>query len=260
MAEKIEIINNALVVTNTGTGIISISEPAKDYWYKEFDLQAGRIVLYDANGLKGDQQIVYKPIPLADDNAINSALTPFTEATFRTFVFDNLGKSSLGTGAIERLIDGESTAISQNPTGLGIANSIQVEYGAAIGNANTDVMLALDGTLTFNKAGTYRIKIAIQFGRVGNPSASKILFRVIDSNGDQLGRSVGYLISSGDETKYFENDTWLPVTAGLTVRTEVMRDSSGVNTGGLVSITPTDEGVNTWNFAPTAAIRVERFI
>ena len=259
MAKKIEIIGSGVFITDTISGIKEVSQLAKDTWYLEKELINSRIQMYDTNGTNDlANKSVFPTIALAV--AVDSTGTPFTASTFRTFCTDNLGKSSLVTGAIERLIDGESTAISQNPTGLGIANSIQVEYGAAIGNANTDVMLALDGTLTFNKAGTYRIKIAIQFGRVGNPSASKILFRVIDSNGDQLGRSVGYLISSGDETKYFENDTWLPVTAGLTVRTEVMRDSSGVNTGGLVSITPTDEGVNTWNFAPTAAIRVERFI
>jgi len=92
MAEKIEIINNALVVTNTGTGIISISEPSKDYWYKESDLQIGRVTFYDANGLKGDFQITQPIINLSD--AVDSELTPFTESTFRTFCTANLGKSS----------------------------------------------------------------------------------------------------------------------------------------------------------------------
>ena len=258
MSKKFTIVDNALVMQDTITSVIELDEPAKDVYFDNYALNKGFILITQKDGSRTADIGISNQIAIS--SAVDSNDVIFDVDTFRAFARLSLGKSSLVTGAIERLIDGESTAISQNPTGLGIANSIQVEYGVAIGNANTDVMLALDGTLTFNKAGTYRIKIAIQFGRVGNPSASKILFRVIDSNGDQLGRSVGYLISSGDETKYFENDTWLPVTAGLTVRTEVMRDSSGVNTGGLVSITPTDEGVNTWNFAPTAAIRVERFI
>lgn len=185
--------------------------------------------------------------------------------TFIDWCENSLGKYSLQASGlfskmiVERLINQQSSALNQNPTGLGPDNAIQIEYGPGSGTISDDVMISSTGVLTFNKAGTYRIKIALQFGRTGNPSSSILLFRVIDINNIQLGRSIGYLVSSSDETSYLENDTWLTVPAGFVVKSQVMRDASGINSGGLTSITPSVSGGNEWNFVPTASIRVLKF-
>ena len=262
MAAKIEIVDNALVITDTDTGMIMHDVPAKDHYYNNTQLKKGNVQIYDVYGLNEDLAKIFTD-SLA--NTVDENDVVFTDTTFRDFARLNLGKSSPQASGIfsemivERLINSESAALTQSPTGLGAVNAKQIEYGAAVGTISDDVMMTSDGVLTFNKAGSYRIKISLQFGRSGNPSSSVLLFRVTDINGVQLGRSIGYLISSSDETNYLENDTWLTVPAGFVVKSEVMRDASGINAGGLVSISPTDEGVGTWNFVPTAAIRVLKF-
>lgn len=160
---------------------------------------------------------------------------------------------------VERLLDATATDLTQNPTGLGIANAIQINFGAAQGGALEPYTLGADGSLTINEAGTYRIKVALQFGRSGAAGVSELLFRVL-TNGVQAGRSVAAKLVNSNDEKYFENDNWVNIPAGLVITFEVMRDVVGNNSGGLIAYTPTNEGVGTWNDAPSAALRLERWI
>tara|TARA_R110000850_G_C9894210_1_gene459213 strand:+ start:290 stop:850 length:561 start_codon:yes stop_codon:yes gene_type:complete len=159
---------------------------------------------------------------------------------------------------IERLFDGESVAANQQPAGLGVANSAQIEFGPAFGTGSDPVQMGADGTVTINTAGTYRVKIAVQFGRTGGGGTSLILFRV-RVNGVQSGRSIAAKIENADAEQYFENDTWLTVPAATELRFDLMRDASGNNSGGLFAVTPTVEA-GSWDLAPTAAIRLERWV
>ena len=109
------------------------------------------------------------------------------------------------------------------------------------------------GVLTVNKTQLYRIKISLQFGRVGSAGVAELLFRVL-GDGVQLGRSIAFKIGDADETMYFENDTWLVLSEGLELTFEVMRDSGGNDSGGLIQTVPT----GSWNTAPTAMLRIER--
>jgi hypothetical protein len=160
---------------------------------------------------------------------------------------------------IERLIDGTSLAASQEPTGLGIANSINVEFGAAIGTGSDPVEMDVNGLLTFNDTGLYRIKIVFQFGRTGQSGNSEILFRFL-INGVQLGRSVGAKLGNADDLQYIDIDNWFNVPAGTTLATQIMRDNSGDDSGGLFRTLPTNEGAGTWNDVPCAVVRVERWV
>lgn len=161
---------------------------------------------------------------------------------------------------IERIFDGLSTAATQNPGGTGIANELQVEFGPAINTGSDPVSMDVNGTVTFNDAGTYRIKIALQFGRSGSVSESVLLFRVTDGSNVQLGRSIASKLDNANITAYLENDTWLTVPAAFVVKFQIMRDNNGNNSGGLIATIPDPEGAGTWNDAPTAAIRVERWV
>lgn len=155
--------------------------------------------------------------------------------------------------SMERLVDGVSVAATQNPTSLGDAGAIGIEFGPAVGSASDPVNLLASGILQINEGGLYRIKIALQFGRVGGAGTSEMLFRV-SVGGVQTGRSIAFKIDNADETKYFENDTWIVLPSNVEICFEVMRDSSGNNSGGLIQTIPT----GTWNTAPSSALRVER--
>lgn len=162
----------------------------------------------------------------------------------------------VGSMLIDRLIEGISLSASQEPTGKGIANAKNLEFGAAV--VGTDVSLSVGGQLTFHTAGLYRIKVVFQFGRTGQSGTSEILFRFL-INGVQLGRSVGAKLGNADALEYIDIDNWFNVPAGTTLDTQVMRDISGDDSGGCFTTSPTDEGAGTWNDVPCAVMRVERW-
>lgn len=186
-----------------------------------------------------------------------NSISPTIHANYAQVMLDNASmRDEVGSFLIEREIEGVSVAASQQPTGLGIANAINVEFGPAI--VGTAVSLDVNGQLTFHTAGLYRIKVVFQFGRTGSSGTSEILFRFL-INGVQLGRSVGAKLGNADALNYIDIDNWFNVPAGTTLDTQIMRDNSGHNSGGLFQTVPTDEGVNTWNEVPCSVIRVERW-
>ena len=158
---------------------------------------------------------------------------------------------------VERLIDGSSTAISQEPNGKGFASAIDVNFGPAITTAAVDLSAA--GVLTFKESGMYSLKVSGQIGRTGQSSVSEVFLRFL-VNGVQAGRSVGFKLNNSNVLQYFDIDTTVNIPAGATVAVQFMRDVSGHNSGGLFSVSPTSEGVGTWNDSPSADIRVDRFV
>lgn len=160
---------------------------------------------------------------------------------------------------IERLIEGVSLAVSQEPTGKGIANAINVEFGAAQGTASDPVQLDVNGKATFNEGGLYRIKVVFQFGRTGGAQIAEVLFRFL-VNDVQLGRTVGVKLGNADDLRYIDIDNWFNVPEGATLDVQVMRDNNGNDSGGLFQTLPTDEGAETWNVVPCSVLRIERWI
>lgn len=172
---------------------------------------------------------------------------------------DLINKFDPTTGiVIERVLEAVSLAASQEPTGKGIAESIQVEFGAAQFTGSDPVMIDVDGMVTFNVAGMYRVKSVFQFGRTGASGTSELLFRLL-VNGVQLGRSVGVKLGNSDVLQYIDIDNWFNVPAGTLLTTELMRDDSGSDSGGVFRTTPTDEGAGTWMDVPCTVLRIERW-
>jgi len=153
---------------------------------------------------------------------------------------------------IERLLDASSTASTQLPSGLD--TPLQIEFGAA--QSNDYVSLSAGGALTINTAGLYRLKVNAEIGRTGGSGTSHIFLRAL-LNGAQAGRSVAYLVSNADDNKSFTDEAWLSLPADAVITYEIMRDSAGNNSGGLYAASATTLA---WNDAPTAALRVERFV
>ena len=161
---------------------------------------------------------------------------------------------SVGEMRIERLMDAISDSTSQVPTGTGVVNAIGINFGDAITHSN--YTLDANGKLTILTTGMYRLKLAIQFGRDTNAQIARLLFRVV-VDGVQAGRSVSVFLNNESDRQYIENDNWVNITAGTEIEYQVMRDSGGVNSGGLFATSPTDSA---WNNAPSASLRLERFI
>lgn len=153
---------------------------------------------------------------------------------------------------IERLLDASSTASTQLPSGLD--TPLQIEFGAA--QSNDYVSLSAGGALTINTTGLYRLKVNAEIGRTGGSGTSHIFLRAL-LNGAQAGRSVAYLVSNASDNKSFTDEAWLDLPAGAVITYEIMRDSAGNDSGGLYAASATTLA---WNDAPTAALRVERFV
>lgn len=152
---------------------------------------------------------------------------------------------------VNRLLDAESVAASQLPSGLD--TPLQIEFGPAV--STTDVSLSAAGALTINTTGTYRVKVSVELGRSGGAGTSIMFLRAL-VNGVQAGRSIAYKISSATETSSFNDEAWLTLTAGTVITYEIIRDGAGNNDGGLYR---DSTSVLSWNDSPSAALRVERF-
>jgi hypothetical protein len=157
---------------------------------------------------------------------------------------------------IQRVLTASSAATTQNPTGLGPSNAIQIEFGTGQGSIIDPVMITTAGEITLNETGFYRAKVTLVFGRDSNPGASELLFRV-RANGVQSGISVPQKISSADVLTVYELDAWVSAPGGTVFAFDVMRDSSGNDSGGLLAGTVTAEA-GSWNAAPCATILIDR--
>lgn len=130
----------------------------------------------------------------------------------------------------ELLLFGSSSADSQEPVGLDIP--LKVEFGVAQKSASDPVMLAADGTVTWNQAGRYTIRIAIIYGRLGSVGASDLRFRDV-LNGSLSGEPSAALLDNADVALPFGITFNINRSAGDSEHLEIMRDSSGEDAGGL---------------------------
>lgn len=183
-----------------------------------------------------------------------------TASVGQVYKSDGLGSGSWGGSlhdvseiGIERLIDGKSVAVAQQPTATD--TPIQIEFGPAINTASDPVSLSSAGVLTFNETGTYRVKVSVAVGRTGGAGVSDIYVRAL-VNGVGAGQSIRFKLSSSDVYIPYSDEAWLNLPAGTTIKYELLRDSTGNNSGGIFSGNPTLAG---WADNPCAAIRVERW-
>lgn len=145
-----------------------------------------------------------------------------------------------------------STAASQQPSA--VDTPLQVEFGP--GEVTTDVTLASDGKLTFNQPGDYFVTVFLRYGRTTS-TGQAILFNRFLVNGVQLLNSNVVKLPDQDIVVPFSATLAYTAEAGDIVTMQIMRDSAGVNNGGLFRITPTLAG---WAQAPSATVVVSKFV
>lgn len=91
MAKKIEIINSALVITDTVTSTVIFDAPKKEVYYVLDKLLNEAIIQFRASAYSNIIVSLPDSVPLAD--AIDGADAPYTEASWLTFARTNLGSS-----------------------------------------------------------------------------------------------------------------------------------------------------------------------
>lgn len=151
-----------------------------------------------------------------------------------------------------QVLYGSSNAASQAPAAVN--TPLQVEFGAA--QSLTDVSLSGAGLLTFNTAGDYLITIFLRLGRTTG-AGSAILFNRLMFNGVQTLNSNSVKLNDADIVVPFSTALTVNVPAGTTFAVQIMRDSAGINNGGLYQLSPSLAG---WNVSPSASIVVAKYL
>lgn len=138
----------------------------------------------------------------------------------------------------------------QVPTGLGDANKIQIEFGAAqsIPALSLDVL----GNITFNEAGVYTIRFEAHYGRAGSTGASLLAFRFL-LNGVQGHSPQVAKIDSADVLVAWADSYTIEVAVNDVISMEVMRVLGSDNSGGLYQTDTTE-----WGVARSATIHIHK--
>jgi hypothetical protein len=153
----------------------------------------------------------------------------------------------------EELISMTNTS-NQVPTGLDAP--LQITFGAGVAGGPSDpIEVKTDGSVIFHTGGSYRINFLVQYGRSGGAGVSHLFLRQM-INGVQVGTSAHIRLDDSDVilSDSFEIISVFP--AGVTLTTELLRDSAGNNSGELVAATPTPAG---WNIASSVSLEIGRF-
>lgn len=148
-----------------------------------------------------------------------------------------------------------SSSSNQAPGGLDTA--LQVNFGSGTGTGSDPVMVSGLGDITFNDAGVYFVNAVGFLSRVGSSGGmSTMLFRYL-IDGSQVN-SVGAISLStvGITTPETLSFPIRISTPGTVLTFEILRDSSGVDQGGLYPTTT----LSAWDDAPSSAITISKLV
>lgn len=198
--------------------------------------------------LDADRHEVKHASSAADRQALLSKGDGTTEFAFVSWA--NITGKPAGTG-YRQVLASSSTAASQAPSALDVP--IKIEFGAGV--VTTDATLNSAGRLTFNTAGDYIVTLIMRHGRTGG-AGTAITFTRILINGVQTLNSNSIKLPDQDSVVPFSFSLPLQALAGDFLELELVRDSGGVNNGGLFRQVPTTVG---WNISPTATLIVSKF-
>jgi hypothetical protein len=143
------------------------------------------------------------------------------------------------------------STVNQAPSGLDSA--LQVSFGSAQGSSGDAVMISSGGLITFNETGLYLINGYGSIERQGSSSGVAVLLFRFLVNGVQSGSVTAFHINTVDVSTPYEITFPINITtAGTTASFEIMRDSSGVNAGGLYPHT----NLGGWSNVPSSRVNI----
>ena len=145
-----------------------------------------------------------------------------------------------------------NTTDTDNQVPSGLDTPLQVLFGIAQGTIADPVMVDVSGNITFNEAGIYLFNGYANFERQGSSGGDAVIaFRAL-LNGVQAG--VTKMVELKDVGTSVPYDLTLPInaTAGDVLTWEIMRDSSGVDQGGLYAHTL----LGGWSNVPSVSVSI----
>lgn len=170
---------------------------------------------------------------------------------FAFYDYDDLVNKPVVAG-YKQVLYGSSNASSQAPAATN--TPLQIEFGAV--QNLTDVSLASNGTLTFNTSGDYLLIVFMRFGRTSGTGTAIIFNRLLYNDVQALNSNS---LKLPDQDIIIPFSATIPVSAleNATFKVQIMRDSAGVNNGGLYQLSPSLAG---WNVSPSASLIVYKYV
>jgi len=157
-------------------------------------------------------------------------------------------KSNLNLGVTQVMTASEFS--NQTPSGLN--TPLQVEFGIEQGSGSDPVQLSSAGAITFNQAGLYLFNGYGNFERQGSSGGVCIIaFRSL-INGAQVGQSKMVEIDKVGVAIPYEVTVPLNVSVGDVLTWEILRDSSGIDAGGLY----THNLSSSWSDVPSSSFTI----
>ena len=185
---------------------------------------------------------------VASDGGGNYAYTGPTQP-----LFDVTSGSPREIIKCDMVLNAFSTA-TQNPAGTDAP--LKVTFGAAQGAVDDAVMIDALGTITFNQDGCYTGTFVFQIARTGAAGVSHIWVAFFANGVIQVGKSKRYELNGSDDDASHAIPFSINVPAGTTFHAEIMRDSAGNNSGGLVSTQATTVA---WADTASAEVLIHRY-
>lgn len=178
-------------------------------------------------------------------------------------IIDSHTGTLTNNGTINGIINGElygnwapktvliaSSNVAQEPSGLD--TPLQINYGSAQGTVSDPVMLAANGDITINESGYYDINAIYSMGRQGASGGTADLFIRGLLNAVQSGNPISAIIDNTNTVIPTQLEIQGFLEAGDVLVAELVRDSTGMDDGGLFSITSSIG----WGDSPSAAVRI----
>ncbi len=178
---------------------------------------------------------------IGTDNENNNETKNFTVGSLASLILSQIEAT---------LVLNANSTVIQAPSALD--TPLQVTFGAAQGSSSTPVQIDALGNVTFNEAGLYLINAYGSVERQGSSGGTAIfLFRGL-LNGTQVTTVKAFHIATTNEALPYEITVPFQVDAGDILTFQVMRDSSGVNHGGLYPHT----NLGGWSNTPSTEILI----
>lgn len=189
---------------------------------------------------------------------------PFTQLTNLNILDEFRYRNEFLVG--EREVGRFSTSDTQNPTGLGDANKIRVNYGPGGNTTGNEFTVAADGLITTNIGDVqYRIDLNLRLGRLGAGGVSEILGRLmyaadgIEGNAVQSGSTFAVEIDNANAIFPERFDLAFTPATGSVFWVELARNNGSNDSGGLLTFTPAGD-LSGWTIPTTAQIIFSRMI
>lgn len=150
-----------------------------------------------------------------------------------------------------------STLTNQSSTSLNpsvLDTPVQVTFDG--NQSNSDINISSVGTITFLTTGVYSGQFTFNVGRSTGAGTAVLAIRFL-LNGVQAGYPQAVSMADATSARPTQFNILSKFTAGDVLRIEIMRDSAGINQGGLIAtnITP-----SSWADVPACFVRLSKLV